>query len=79
MVLPLALTAITGSMFQLFDLAGQERSVRWLMALHKGHFGILNLTQIYPFLNALGLLVLVATGFSMWLQRRSTSKGGTFS
>ena len=79
MVLPLALTAITGSIFQLFDLAGQERSVRWLMALHKGHFGIFNLAQIYPFLNALGLLVLVATGFSMWLQRRSTSKGGTFS
>lgn len=73
MVLPLVLTAITGSIFQLFDLAGQERSVRWLMALHKGHFGILNLTEIYPFLNALGLLFLVTTGFSMWLQKRPSA------
>lgn len=79
MVLPLALTAITGSIFQFFDLAGKEDSVRWLIALHKGHFGFLNLSEIYPFLNALGLLVLVVTGFSMWLQKRSTSKGGTFS
>ncbi|HEY9601951.1 MAG TPA: PepSY domain-containing protein [Allocoleopsis sp.] len=72
MLLPLVLTAITGSIFQVFDLIGQERSVRWLMALHKGHFGILNLTTIYPFLNALGLLILVSTGFSMWLQKRSS-------
>jgi uncharacterized iron-regulated membrane protein len=74
MLLPLVLTAITGSIFQLFDLAGQERSVPWLMALHKGHFGLLNLTTIYPFLNALGLLILAGTGFSMWLQKRSTSR-----
>ncbi len=73
MVLPLILTAITGSIFQLFNLAGQERNVRWLIALHKGHFGIFNLTQIYPFLNALGLLVLAATGFSMWLQKRPSA------
>lgn len=73
MVLPLVLTAITGSIFQLFDLAGQERSVRWLMALHKGDFGILNLSEIYPFLNGLGLLFLAATGFSLWLQKRPSA------
>lgn len=79
MVLPLILTAVTGSTFQMFEIVGQERSVRWLMALHKGHFGILNLTKIYPFLNALGLLVLVVTGFSMWWQKRHTPKGGIWS
>lgn len=73
MLLPLILTAITGSIFQFFDLAHQEESVEWLLQLHKGHFGPLNLAPIYPFLNALGLLTLAITGISMWVQKRSTS------
>ncbi len=73
MVLPLILTAITGSIFQSFDLAGQEESADWLLQIHKGHFGPLNLAPIYPFLNALGLLTLAITGISMWVQQRSRS------
>jgi uncharacterized iron-regulated membrane protein len=73
MVLPLILTAITGSIFQVFDLAGQEESAEWLLHIHKGHFGPLNLAPIYPFLNALGLLALAVTGISMWMQQRSRS------
>jgi uncharacterized iron-regulated membrane protein len=41
---------------------------------HKGHFGVLNLEVIYPFLNALGLLVLLFTGISLWLHMRRTPK-----
>lgn len=71
MLLPLILTAVTGAIFQSFDLAGQEESADWLLQIHKGHFGPLNLAPIYPFLNALGLLTLAITGISMWLQPRS--------
>lgn len=68
MALPLLLSAITGSIYQITDLSGNE--VKWLLEMHKGNFGILKLEVIYPFLNALGLLALLATGTSMWLQMR---------
>ena len=69
MALPLLLTAITGSIYQITDLTGNE--ARWILELHKGNIGSLKLEAIYPFLNALGLLALLATGTSMLLQRRS--------
>lgn len=68
MVLPLLITLITGVLFQFADLTRQEDQFHWLLAVHKGHFGALNLSIVYPFLNALGLLFLVITGFTMWLQ-----------
>jgi len=67
------MTAITGAIFQFFDLAGQGETMQWLMALHTGRFGFLDLSQIYPFLNALGLLILAVTGISMWMQKRRSS------
>jgi uncharacterized iron-regulated membrane protein len=70
MVLPLLITLVTGVLFQMADLAGQERQFHWLLGIHKGHFGVLNLSVIYPFLNALGLLFLVVTGSTMWLRGR---------
>ena len=70
MVLPLLITLLTGVGFQLAGFADQERQFRWLMAMHKGHFGFLDLSTVYPFLNALGLLFLLVTGLSMWLQGR---------
>jgi len=74
MLLPLLLTAITGTLYQIVDLAGNGDAFDWLLDWHKGHFGVLNLEVIYPFLNALGLLVLLFTGFSMWLHMRRGSK-----
>ena len=71
MTVPIVLTLITGTIYQMFDLAGQGDSADWLLDAHKGHFGALNLEVVYPFLNALGLLVLAVTGISMWLQMRS--------
>lgn len=78
MLLPLLLTLITGSIYQLVDLGGKGDAYDWLLDLHKGHFGSLNLETIYPFLNALGLLIMVITGISMWLQlrRRSRNRSG---
>lgn len=68
MLLPLLLTLITGSLYQLADLFDRGADFGWLIELHKGHFGNLNLSIIYPFLNALGLLILVVSGILMWLQ-----------
>lgn len=68
MTLPLLLSALTGSIYQITDLSGNE--TKWLLEIHKGNFGSLKLETIYPFLNAIGLLALIATGTSMWLQMR---------
>ena len=68
MLLPIVLTVLTGSLFQLGEMLGQEEGVEWLLAIHKGNFGIIDLQGIYPFLNSLGLLLLLATGMMMWLQ-----------
>lgn len=68
MLLPMVLTIITGAIFQLGEMLGQEKNVEWLLDIHKGNFGIVDLQVIYPFLNSLGLLLLAATGIMMWLQ-----------
>ena len=75
-VIPIILTLVTGSAYQLFELIGKEDGVRWLIAVHKGHFGPVNLEVIYPFLNALGLLFMAVTGISMWLKLRQIKGHG---
>jgi len=70
MIGPLLISLITGTIYQLLDIAGKDSEFRWLLDIHKGDFGILNLEAIYPLLNGLGLLTLLITGFSMWLQPR---------
>lgn len=70
MVLPLLITLTTGVSFQFALLSGQGSDYLWLLALHKGKFGTINLETVYPFLNALGLLFLVITGITMWWQTR---------
>lgn len=74
MLLPIIITLVTGSIYQIVDLGGNDDNYRWLLAWHKGHFGFLNLETIYPFLNALGLLLLAITGISLWLQTRRKSR-----
>lgn len=73
MVLPLLLTLLTGSLFQIAELSGQQNKFRWLLALHKGNFGSLRLEFIYPFLNSFGLLLLATTGILMWRRSRGPS------
>ena len=73
MIFPLLLTLITGSLFQIAVSTGEANNFLWLLELHRGKFGRINLEMIYPFLNAFGLLMLTVTGISMWLQIRPRS------
>lgn len=74
MVLPLILTLLTGSSYQFALMAGRAADYRWLMNLHAGDFGLVNLRAVYPVLNALGLLVMIISGISLWLQARGRGR-----
>ncbi|MEA5466367.1 PepSY domain-containing protein [Leptothoe sp. PORK10 BA2] len=67
MVLPLLLTLTTGTAFQFAVAANHAQDFYWLLELHRGKFGSVNLEFVYPILNALGLLTLLITGLIMWL------------
>ena len=68
MFLPIFLTAITGSLFQVAVITGKSTDFLWLLELHRGKFGMINLELIYPLINAFGVLFLAITGIVMWLQ-----------
>jgi uncharacterized iron-regulated membrane protein len=70
MVLPLVLTLLSGSMYQLALVTGKAGDFNWLLDVHTGRWGSLNLEMIFPFFNALGLLTLAVTGITLWLRRR---------
>lgn len=74
MFLPVLLTAITGSLFQVAVITGKGESFLWLLELHRGKFGSLNLEFIYPLLNAFGVLFVAITGIVMWLQIKRKSR-----
>lgn len=68
MFLPILLTATTGSLFQVAVITGNSENFLWLLELHRGKFGVVNLEIIYPLFNAFGVLCLITTGIIMWLQ-----------
>lgn len=78
-IVPIILTLTTGSIYQALELLGRADSARWLIGIHKGHFGPVNLEAVYPFLNALGLLFMAVTGGSMWLELRRIRRRGSSS
>ena len=55
--LPLLITAGTGSLYSL--LLEQEIDAFWLLKIHTGNFGVLNLQPVYPML--LGALTVLVT------------------
>ena len=55
--LPLLITAGTGSLYSV--LLEQEIDVFWLLKIHTGSFGVLNLQPFYPML--LGTLTVIVT------------------
>ena len=73
MLLPILLTLVTGSLFQVAVLTGKSDEFIWLLELHRGKFGSLNLELIYPFGNAFGILILAITGITMWFSRKQRS------
>jgi len=70
--LPLLLTATTGVIYSILDQRGIEAD--WLLALHVGHFGPLNLQPVYSLLLGLCVLVLVVTGLMMWFRTRPKAR-----
>ncbi|MDJ0697655.1 PepSY domain-containing protein [Mastigocoleus sp. MO_188.B34] len=68
MLFPVILSLITGSLFQVAAITGKGEEFIWLLELHRGKFGRINLEMVYPFLNAFGILILAITGITMWLQ-----------
>lgn len=74
MVAPLLITVLSGTAFQVAALAGRGGEFIWLLNLHKGNWGFLNLEQIYPFLNGLGLMLFIVSGTVMWWQTRPRKK-----
>lgn len=75
MVGPLLLTLLTGMSFQFAAMSDRASDFIWLLDLHRGKFGVVNLEFVYPILNALGLLTLVITGGAMWFQSLSRRRG----
>ena len=74
MIAPLVVTVFSGTGFQIAALAGRGGEFIWLLNLHKGNWGGINLERIYPFLNALGLMLLIISGAIMWWTTRPRKK-----
>lgn len=73
-LLPVLITLVSGSLYQIASLAGQAGDYYWILQIHRGNFGIINLEQIFPFINGIGLLVMVGSGISMWIQMQRRLK-----
>ena len=65
---PLILTAITGSVFSV--LGASDIELEWLLALHIGHFGPLDLEPFYSVIVGICVLVLSGSGLSLWFKTR---------
>ena len=63
---PLLLTATTGSLYSL--LLEQKIDAFWLLKLHTGQFGWLNLQPIYPMLLGGLTIVVTASGLALLLK-----------
>ena len=70
---PLLITAGTGSLYSL--LLEQNIDAFWLLKLHTGQFGWLNLQPVYPML--LGALTMVVTVSGMTMLLKPAHKKGS--
>ncbi|QNI48730.1 pepSY-associated TM helix family protein [Synechococcus sp. A18-25c] len=64
--LPLLITASTGSLYSL--LLEQGVDAFWLLKLHTGRFGWINLQPVYPILLGALTIVVTASGLAMLLK-----------
>ena len=67
-VVPLLLTAVTGNLYGLLEV--REIGADWLMALHIGKFGPLDLEPFYSVILGVCVLVLAGSGLSLWFKNR---------
>ena len=70
--LPLLLTALSGSLYGALSAQGIEAF--WLMKLHTGNFGLLNLQPWYSSVLALLTLFVIGSGMGLLLGRRRGMK-----
>ena len=68
---PLLLTAITGSLYSV--LLEQGIDAFWLLKIHTGQFGAVNLQPIYPILLGLLTILVTASGLAMLLRQGRTA------
>jgi hypothetical protein len=66
-VLPLALTALSGAIYG--TVLTFNIDAPWLLRLHTGNFGLVNLQPIYAPLIGLLSLVMMASGVALLFQR----------
>lgn len=66
--LPLALTSLSGAVYG--SLLQSDIDAPWLLRLHTGNFGVVNLQPFYSPLIGVATLVLVASGLSLLLPGR---------
>ena len=67
---PLLLTALTGSLYSL--LLEQGIDAFWLIKIHTGRFGWLNLQPAYPLLLGMLTIVVSISGLAMLIKQPST-------
>ena len=65
---PLLLTAISGSLYSLLLERGIDAF--WLLKIHTGRFGWLNLTSFYPALLGLLTIVITVSGLTLLIRPR---------
>ena len=66
---PLLLTAISGSLYSV--LLEQGIDAFWLLKIHTGKFGLLNLQSFYPALLGVLTVVITASGVTLLMKPRS--------
>ena len=69
---PLLLTALTGSLYSL--LLEQGIDAFWLIKIHTGRFGWLNLQPAYPLLLGMLTIVVSVSGLAMLIKRPRTGE-----
>ena len=65
---PLLLTIFTGVVFSIAD--NNKLKLDWLLKLHTGNFGIIDLSTIYPTLLGLTTVVIVISGLRLYFPHR---------
>ena len=66
---PLLITAISGSLYSV--LLEQGIDAFWLLKVHTGRFGMLNLQSFYPALLGVLTIVITASGVTLLIKPRS--------
>ena len=64
---PLLLTAASGSLYSV--LLEQGVDAFWLLKIHTGRFGPVNLQPYYSILLGISTLVVIISGLSLWFSR----------